>query len=66
MASPTKAGDDRGLHGADSKQRTSPQLLVSVRDAVEAAAALQGDCDLLDVEDPTRGSLGMAPVSMRF
>ena len=41
-----------------------PQLLVSVRDAAEAAAALEGGCDLLDVKDPTRGSLGMAPVSV--
>jgi uncharacterized protein (UPF0264 family) len=35
-------------------------LLVSVRDADEADAALSGGCDLLDVKDPSRGSLGRA------
>ncbi len=38
----------------------SPHLLVSVRDAAEAAAALAGGADLIDVKDPNRGSLGRA------
>ncbi len=36
------------------------QLLVSVRNAVEAQAAVQGGCDILDVKEPNHGSLGMA------
>jgi len=35
-------------------------LLVSVRDAVEAAAALEGGATVVDVKEPVRGSLGMA------
>ena len=38
------------------------RLLVSVRNAVEAQAALQGGCDIVDVKEPSRGSLGMAPL----
>jgi len=40
-----------------------PQLLVSVRDATEAAAALAGGADIIDVKEPRRGPLGMADVS---
>ncbi len=36
------------------------QLLVSVRDQVEALAALAGGADLLDVKEPALGSLGQA------
>ena len=36
------------------------QLLVSVRDADEANAALAGGADLIDVKEPRRGALGMA------
>jgi uncharacterized protein (UPF0264 family) len=36
------------------------QLLVSVRSAAEAEAALAGGADIIDVKEPTRGSLGMA------
>ena len=35
-------------------------LLVSVRSAEEATAALAAGADLIDVKDPTRGPLGMA------
>lgn len=35
-------------------------LLVSVRDAEEAAAALAGGAAIIDVKDPTTGSLGVA------
>lgn len=35
-------------------------LLVSVRDAVEAAAAVEGGVAIVDVKEPARGSLGMA------
>ncbi|HEX2219002.1 MAG TPA: (5-formylfuran-3-yl)methyl phosphate synthase, partial [Gemmatimonadales bacterium] len=34
------------------------QLLVSVRDAVEAGAALVGGADIIDAKEPARGSLG--------
>jgi uncharacterized protein (UPF0264 family) len=37
-----------------------PQLLVSVRDAAEAAAAVAGGAGLVDVKDPARGPLGRA------
>jgi uncharacterized protein (UPF0264 family) len=37
-----------------------PQLLVSVRNVEEAAAAIRGGCDILDIKEPNRGSLGMA------
>jgi hypothetical protein len=38
-------------------------LLVSVRNAIEARAALGGGCDVLDVKEPARGALGMADVA---
>ncbi|MCA9092554.1 MAG: (5-formylfuran-3-yl)methyl phosphate synthase [Planctomycetaceae bacterium] len=34
------------------------KLLVSVRNEVEAAKALSGGCDILDIKEPDRGSLG--------
>ena len=37
-----------------------PQLLVSVRSVVEAAAALEGGAHLIDVKEPLHGSLGRA------
>lgn len=37
-----------------------PGLLVSVRSAAEAEAALAGGADLIDVKEPSRGSLGRA------
>jgi uncharacterized protein (UPF0264 family) len=42
------------------QQPMRPQLLVSVRNAAEAQAALAGGCDILDIKEPSRGSLGMA------
>lgn len=42
----------------------SPQLLVSVRSAAEASVALTGGCQILDVKDPSRGSLGRADNSV--
>jgi uncharacterized protein (UPF0264 family) len=42
-----------------------PRLLVSVRNANEAEAALAGGCDLLDIKEPALGALGMAdPVTI--
>jgi len=38
----------------------TPQLLVSVRSADEARAALAGGADLIDVKEPSRGPLGTA------
>lgn len=37
-----------------------PGLLVSVRSAAEARAALAGGADLIDVKEPTRGPMGAA------
>jgi (5-formylfuran-3-yl)methyl phosphate synthase len=37
-----------------------PGLLVSVRNAREAAAALEGGADVIDVKEPARGPLGRA------
>lgn len=41
-----------------------PQLLVSVRHAGEVSAALAGGACLIDVKDPSRGSLGRADSSV--
>ena len=41
-------------------QSPVPQLLVSVRDAPEARAALAGGADVVDVKEPSRGALGAA------
>src|SRR5690348_863907 len=38
----------------------SPQLLVSVRSAAEAEAALEGGAHLIDVKEPRHGPLGRA------
>lgn len=38
------------------------QLLVSVRSAPEAKAAMAGGAAIVDVKEPSRGSLGMAPI----
>lgn len=40
--------------------RARPGLLVSVRSAAEAAAALEGGADLIDIKEPARGPLGRA------
>lgn len=37
-----------------------PQLLISVRNAAEAADALTAGADLIDVKEPNHGALGMA------
>lgn len=39
---------------------TRPKLLVSVRSAAEALAALRGGADLIDVKEPNNGPLGKA------
>jgi uncharacterized protein (UPF0264 family) len=39
---------------------SSPRLLVSVRDAGEARAAITGGADIIDIKEPRRGSLGKA------
>lgn len=41
-----------------------PRLLVSVRSSAEALAAIEGGADILDVKEPSRGSLGMASVEV--
>lgn len=37
-----------------------PRLLVSVRSTLEACRAIAGGADVLDIKEPSRGSLGMA------
>jgi uncharacterized protein (UPF0264 family) len=39
-------------------------LLVSVRDHEEAAAALAGDADVIDAKDPVTGALGAVPLAL--
>jgi (5-formylfuran-3-yl)methyl phosphate synthase len=48
--------------GRGEEQR--PALLVSVRSLEEAAAAVVGGCDILDVKEPLRGPLGMADMAV--
>lgn len=43
-----------------STSTRAPRLLVSVRNAAEAALAFRGGCQILDVKEPQMGSLGMA------
>src|SRR5688572_10247306 len=43
-----------------SFRRNSPGLLVSVRSAEEAKAALAGGADVIDIKEPDRGPLGPA------
>jgi uncharacterized protein (UPF0264 family) len=42
------------------RAKSRPSLLVSVRNAADAAKALAGGADILDVKEPARGSLGRA------
>lgn len=52
---------DRSSPALDwSHIETSPGLLISVRDAEEAATALAAGADVIDVKEPDRGSLGAA------
>jgi uncharacterized protein (UPF0264 family) len=44
----------------DSIEVDRPRLLVSVRSAAEALAALEGEADIIDIKEPSRGSLGRA------
>jgi (5-formylfuran-3-yl)methyl phosphate synthase len=53
IATQTQASDSR-----------APLLLVSVRNTLEARAAVAGGCDLLDVKEPDRGPLGMADANV--
>jgi uncharacterized protein (UPF0264 family) len=42
------------------------QLLVSVADAIDAAAAVEGGADIVDAKDPSRGALGpVSPAALR-
>jgi uncharacterized protein (UPF0264 family) len=47
-------------HSPLTTNNSLPQLLVSVRSAAEACAALEGGAALIDVKEPSRGSLGRA------
>ena len=49
--------DPAPTHG-EGKRKTG--LLVSVRSAAEAAVALAGGADLIDIKEPSRGALGPA------
>jgi len=51
----------RGVGRTSSRLPTlQPGLLVSVRSSAEAKAALAGGADLIDVKEPSRGSIGRA------
>ena len=39
---------------------SQPSLLVSVRCVDEVAAAIEGGAEIIDVKEPSHGSLGMA------
>jgi (5-formylfuran-3-yl)methyl phosphate synthase len=41
-----------------------PRLLISVRNVLEAKNAIEGGADLIDIKEPTRGSLGQADQSI--
>jgi uncharacterized protein (UPF0264 family) len=47
-----------------SADRSSPRLLVSVRNRAEARSARAAGTDLIDLKEPRRGSLGMADLSV--
>ena len=49
---------------AGIRRTSGTGLLVSVRDAVEARAALAAGADLIDVKEPSRGALGAADRSV--
>lgn len=49
------------LSGSSFPVTSRPRLLVSVRNAVEALAAVRGGADIIDVKEPSAGSLGRAP-----
>jgi uncharacterized protein (UPF0264 family) len=51
------------MRNPDARPTDRPRLLVSVRNALEAQAALGGGADIIDVKEPLRGSLGMAAPS---
>lgn len=44
-----------------SPSSVPPRLLVSVRDAAEAEAAIRAGADLIDAKDPENGALGALP-----
>lgn len=53
--------------GASAEQPIShPRLLVSVRSAEEAQTALAGGADIIDVKEPSAGSLGRAALKTIF
>ena len=54
----SQAKRDHRFVTTEEAQRS--RLLVSVRSAAEAEIALHGGADLIDVKEPTRGSLGRA------
>jgi uncharacterized protein (UPF0264 family) len=56
---------DAVLSRAGRREMTvTPRLLVSVRDAAEAEAALAGGAGLIDVKEPSRGPLGRADAAV--
>jgi (5-formylfuran-3-yl)methyl phosphate synthase len=48
----------------ERKSHEPPGLLISVRSAAEAAVALAGGANVIDVKEPSRGSLGAADGSV--
>ena len=58
LAEPGVMSDPHDWNLASDSDRT--RLLVSVRSAAEVTAALGGGADIIDVKEPSRGSLGRA------
>lgn len=54
------AFQDDVVDSARGRIASSPRLLVSVRDAAEAHAAIAGGAEVIDVKEPSAGSLGRA------
>jgi uncharacterized protein (UPF0264 family) len=54
----------KGQHkwALDGSHTVSPKLLVSVRSRAEAELAIVGGAEILDVKEPSLGSLGMASI----
>lgn len=66
-AVPARSASDGCLHPLEFDEpfpvKSRPRLLVSVRNGTEALAAVRGGADIIDVKEPSAGSLGMASMA---
>lgn len=49
-----------------ARLRLKPKLLVSIRTADELSEAIEGGADIIDIKDPSIGSLGLPPLDVVF